>query len=103
VNVTKNRMEKATAIEMKTAGEPVGAESRRFGAFPGRTERSDTEREFALNKGRSMDIYCIAAKQLELCSSWVQRCSSVHTSLKRVRLNGRGNDDSSYLKRLRIY
>jgi hypothetical protein len=67
---------------MKTAGEPVGAESRRLGAFPGRTERSDTECEFALNAGRSMNIYCIGAKQLELCNSWVRRCSSVHTSLK---------------------
>lgn len=43
MNVTKNKMEKATATEMKTAGEPVGGESRRFGAFPGKTERSDTE------------------------------------------------------------
>jgi len=43
VNVTKNSMEKATAIEMKTAGEPVGAESRRLGAFPGRTETSEQQ------------------------------------------------------------
>lgn len=40
MNVTKNMIEKATATETKAAGEPVGAESNRIGAFPGRTERS---------------------------------------------------------------
>jgi hypothetical protein len=40
VNVTKNTIEKATAMETNAAGEPVGAESNRVGAFPGKTERS---------------------------------------------------------------
>jgi len=40
VNVTKNMIEKATEMETNAAGEPVGAESKRVGALPGKTERS---------------------------------------------------------------
>jgi len=37
VNVTKNTIEKATAMETNAAGEPVGAESKSVGAFLGKT------------------------------------------------------------------